>query len=114
LSQARLSQAAIDILAIVAYQQPLTAEQISTVRGKAGGHVLSQLVHRGLRDVVAGGQHHVLDSNAQTPGDGSGQIDVEAAQLLARAFGKRREVLVHRHTQTARCFDCGERSCVYH
>jgi len=46
--QARLSQAAIDILAIVAYQQPLTAEQISTVRGKAGGHVLSQLVHRGL------------------------------------------------------------------
>ena len=46
--QARLSQTAIDILAIVAYQQPLTAEQINTVRGKSSGHVLSQLVHRGL------------------------------------------------------------------
>jgi segregation and condensation protein B len=46
--QARLSQAAIDILAVVAYQQPLTAEQIQAVRGKPSGHVLSQLVHRGL------------------------------------------------------------------
>ena len=32
--QARLSQAAIDVLAIVAYQQPLSAEQIGAVRGK--------------------------------------------------------------------------------
>jgi segregation and condensation protein B len=46
--EARLSQAAIDVLAIIAYQQPLTAEQISTVRSKPSGHVLSQLVHRGL------------------------------------------------------------------
>jgi len=46
--EARLSQAAIDILAIVAYQQPLTAEQINAVRDKPSGHVLSQLVHRGL------------------------------------------------------------------
>jgi segregation and condensation protein B len=46
--RARLSQAAIDILAVVAYQQPLTGEQISTVRGRPSGHVLSQLVHRGL------------------------------------------------------------------
>ena len=46
--QARLSQAAIDVLAIVAYQQPLSAEQIAAVRGKGGGAVLSQLVHRGL------------------------------------------------------------------
>ncbi len=46
--QARLSQAAIDVLAIVAYQQPLSAEQIGTVRGKPSGPVLAQLVHRGL------------------------------------------------------------------
>ena len=46
--QARLSQAAIDILAIVAYQQPLSADQISGVRGRPSGPVLSQLVHRGL------------------------------------------------------------------
>lgn len=46
--EARLSQAAVDILAIVAYQQPLTAEEISTLRGKPSGHVLAQLVRRGL------------------------------------------------------------------
>jgi segregation and condensation protein B len=46
--EARLSQTAIDILAIVAYQQPLTAETINTVRGKSSSQVLSQLVHRGL------------------------------------------------------------------
>jgi len=45
---ARLSQATIDVLAIVAYQQPVTAEQITTVRSKPSGHVLAQLVHRGL------------------------------------------------------------------
>ncbi len=46
--EARLSQATIDVLAIVAYQQPLTAEQINAVRGKPSAHVLSQMVHRGL------------------------------------------------------------------
>ena len=46
--EARLSQAAIDVLAIVAYQQPLSAEQIGAVRGKPSGPVLSQLVHRRL------------------------------------------------------------------
>jgi len=46
--EARLSQAAIDTLAIVAYQQPLTAEQVNRLRGKPSGHVLSQLVNRGL------------------------------------------------------------------
>jgi segregation and condensation protein B len=46
--EARLSQAAIDVLAIVAYQQPLTAEQIGALRGKPSAHILSQLVHRGL------------------------------------------------------------------
>ena len=45
---ARLSQAAIDVLAIVAYQQPLTSDEITTVRSKPSGAVLSQLVHRGL------------------------------------------------------------------
>lgn len=45
---ARLSQAAIDVLAIVAYRQPLTAEQVGRLRGKPSGHVLTQLVRRGL------------------------------------------------------------------
>jgi segregation and condensation protein B len=46
--QARLSQAAIDVLAIVAYQQPLTGEQVSRLRGRPSRHVLAQLVRRGL------------------------------------------------------------------
>jgi segregation and condensation protein B len=49
--EARLSQAAIDVLAIVAYQQPLTAEQVGTLRGKPSGHVLVQLVRRGLLQI---------------------------------------------------------------
>ncbi|MFW5693454.1 MAG: SMC-Scp complex subunit ScpB, partial [Thermoguttaceae bacterium] len=46
--EARLSQAAIDVLAIVAYEQPLTAEQISQLRGKPSGHIIRQLVRRRL------------------------------------------------------------------
>jgi len=46
--EARLSQAAIDVLAIVAYKQPLTADRVSRLRGRPCGHVLAQLVHRGL------------------------------------------------------------------
>jgi segregation and condensation protein B len=46
--EARLSQAAIDILAIVAYRQPLTGERVSRLRGKPSSHILTQLVRRGL------------------------------------------------------------------
>lgn len=55
LREARLSQAAVDILAIVAYQQPLSAEQINKLRGKPSGHVLSQLVHRQLLRIERAG-----------------------------------------------------------
>ena len=46
--EARLSQAAIDVLAIVAYQQPLTSEQVSSLRGRPSGHLLTQLLRRQL------------------------------------------------------------------
>ncbi|MEE8452294.1 MAG: SMC-Scp complex subunit ScpB [Thermoguttaceae bacterium] len=46
--EARLSQAAVDVLAIIAYQQPLTAEDVGRLRGKPSNHLLSQLVRRGL------------------------------------------------------------------
>jgi segregation and condensation protein B len=46
--EARLSQAAVDVLAIVAYRQPLSSEQVSRLRGKPSSHVLAQLVRRGL------------------------------------------------------------------
>jgi len=45
---ARLSQAAIDVLAVVAYKQPLTREDVDTLRGKSSGSLLSQLVRREL------------------------------------------------------------------
>ena len=46
--EARLSQAAIDVLALVAYQQPLTGDKIGRLRGKPSSHVLAHLVRRGL------------------------------------------------------------------
>jgi segregation and condensation protein B len=46
--EARLSQAAIDVLALVAYQQPLTSEKIGRLRGKPSNHLLAHLVRRGL------------------------------------------------------------------
>jgi len=45
---ARLSPAAVDVLAIAAYQQPITAEQIERQRGTASTAILSQLVRREL------------------------------------------------------------------
>ena len=51
---ARLSQAAIDVMAIVAYNQPTTREQVDKVRGKPSGSVLSQLVRRELIAVEDG------------------------------------------------------------
>jgi segregation and condensation protein B len=46
--EARLSQAAIDTLAIVAYHQPVGVKQIDDFRGKSSGAILSQLVRRQL------------------------------------------------------------------
>jgi len=46
--EARLSQSAIDVLAVVAYHQPLTQDEIERLRGKPSGGVLSQLVRRDL------------------------------------------------------------------
>lgn len=46
--EARLSQTAIDVLAVVAYHQPLTQDEIDRLRGKPSGGILSQLVRRDL------------------------------------------------------------------
>lgn len=46
--EAKLSQASVDVLALVAYQQPITGEQISHLRGKPSNHILAHLVRRGL------------------------------------------------------------------
>lgn len=46
--QARLSQAAVETLAIVAYRQPISAEEVNRLRGVPSGAVLSHLVRRRL------------------------------------------------------------------
>jgi len=46
--EATLSQAAIDVLALVAYNQPITNEQVSQRRGHPSGSILAQLVRRQL------------------------------------------------------------------
>jgi segregation and condensation protein B len=46
--QARLSQAAIEVLAAVAYNAPVTADDVSRLRGMPCGHILLQLVRRRL------------------------------------------------------------------
>jgi len=46
--EARLSQAAIDVLALVAYRQPITADEVQQMRGRPSSRLLAQLVRRGL------------------------------------------------------------------
>ncbi|MCG8585622.1 MAG: SMC-Scp complex subunit ScpB [Pirellulales bacterium] len=46
--QARLSQAAVEVLAIVAYNQPISADEVNELRGTPSNPVLSQLVRRQL------------------------------------------------------------------
>ncbi len=45
---AKLSQAAVDVLAIVAYKQPMTREDVDALRGRPSGSLLAQLVRRQL------------------------------------------------------------------
>lgn len=52
--QVRLSQSAIDVMAIVAYNQPATKELVEKIRLKPSGGVLAQLVKRQLLTVEAG------------------------------------------------------------
>ncbi len=46
--QARLSRAALEVLAVVAYRQPATRAEIETIRGVNGDRALSSLLARGL------------------------------------------------------------------
>lgn len=46
--QAKLSPAAIEVLAAVAYNEPVTAEEVTKLRGATSGHILAQLVRRQL------------------------------------------------------------------
>jgi segregation and condensation protein B len=50
--EARLSPQAIDVLALVAYRQPASKQEIDSLRGADSGALLRQLVRRGLIAVV--------------------------------------------------------------
>ena len=53
---ARLSAAALETLALVAYRQPLGRAEIEEIRGVSVGSVLKSLHERGLIDVVGRGE----------------------------------------------------------
>ena len=44
----KLNQSSNDVLAVVAYHQPATRDQIDSIRGKSSGSILNQLVKREL------------------------------------------------------------------
>jgi segregation and condensation protein B len=46
--QVQLSPAAIEVLAVVAYNEPLTADEVTQLRGTPSGPILAQLVRREL------------------------------------------------------------------
>jgi segregation and condensation protein B len=52
--EARLSPAALDVLALVAYRQPVTREEVESLRGGDSAGVLRQLVRLGLIAVQRG------------------------------------------------------------
>jgi segregation and condensation protein B len=52
--EARLSPAALDVLALVAYRQPVTRQEVESLRGLDSGSSLRQLVRLGLVAVQRG------------------------------------------------------------
>jgi segregation and condensation protein B len=52
--EARLSPATLDVLALVAYRQPLTKQEVEALRGAESGSTLRQLVRLGLIAVQRG------------------------------------------------------------
>jgi len=54
--EARLSLAAVDVLSLVAYRQPVTKQEVDSLRGADSGALLRQLVRRGLVVVVHRGE----------------------------------------------------------
>lgn len=45
---ARLSPAAVEVLAVIAYNEPLSATEVNKIRGTSSGHILRHLVRRRL------------------------------------------------------------------
>jgi segregation and condensation protein B len=56
--EVRLSAAALETLAVVAYRQPVTRAEVEGVRGVACGELLTQLMEKGMLKIV--GRHESL------------------------------------------------------
>ena len=54
----RLSQAAIETLAIIAYRQPITRGEIERIRGVGAGNIVRNLVELGLVKIVGRSERH--------------------------------------------------------
>jgi segregation and condensation protein B len=54
--EARLSPVVIDVLSLVAYRQPVTKQEVDSLRGAESGALLRQLVRRGLIAVLRRGE----------------------------------------------------------
>jgi segregation and condensation protein B len=66
--QARLSPAAIDVLSLVAYRQPVLKQEIDGIRGVDSGAILRQLLRRGLvkiSDKQEAAKHETLYATTQ-------------------------------------------------
>jgi segregation and condensation protein B len=48
----KLTQSAVETLAIIAYKQPVTKPMIDSIRGVDSGHMVRQLMEKGLIDVA--------------------------------------------------------------
>jgi segregation and condensation protein B len=65
--EARLSNAAVDVLALVAFRQPATKQEIDSLRGAESGALLRQLVRRGLIAMQRGDAEHPEYFYSTTP-----------------------------------------------
>ncbi|GIU83548.1 MAG: segregation and condensation protein B [Acidimicrobiales bacterium] len=98
----RLSQAALETLAIIAYKQPISRAQISAIRGVTADGVVRTLEQRGYvrevaRDTGPGGaallgttelflEHLGIESLEQLPPLGAFVPDAETAERLERSL----------------------------
>jgi segregation and condensation protein B len=65
--EARLGGAAIEVLAIVAYHQPVTMEEVDRLRNRQSGPVLNLLVRRELLQVERDGDNRRIRRYRTTP-----------------------------------------------
>ena len=87
--EARLSPAALEVLSVLAYNQPATADQLNELRGAPSGAALSTLVRRKLvrldRPAEAGQPAAVFDDRAVSEAVWVGESGGTAAE---RGVGK--------------------------